>query len=221
MITTKTCDCGQKLEFESEDAPYINCPACGRSVSDLLPAAAAANPEPVKSAAQPPPLPRAKGLYVIIGQETKGPYSLKQIKAMYESGQLTMDTMCCRDGDKQWRPLVEWESEIYRDERRAPIQQIVMAPPIPVAPRVNPNDAMHPAVAALLGFLCLTGLAQMMMGQGGKGCMILLGAIIIGFFTGGIGFFIVHPIVAIDAIMVAQALRAGRPVGPYDFFPAS
>jgi hypothetical protein len=237
MIATKDCVCGQKLEFEQEDAPYINCPSCGRRVSDLFdPVTAAAAPEPLKEGAAfanvagakegktPPPLPRANGLFVIVGDETKGPYSLKQIKAMYESGQLTMDTRCCREGDENWRSLVDFENEFYQDDHKTkqatppPMPQVVHF--TPATPKVR-GEGLHPAVAALLGFCCLTGLAQMVMGQGGKGLLILVGAVIMGIGTGGIAFFIVHPIVAIDAIMVAQALRSGRGVGRYEFFPSS
>jgi TM2 domain-containing membrane protein YozV len=156
MILKKECACGQNLEFEQEDAPYINCPSCGRLVSDLFdPATAAALPRPLtenaryanvagnakekeanaKGPASPPPMPRAKGLFVIVGDETKGPYSLKQVKAMYESGQLTMDTQCCREGDEKWRPLVELENEIFQSDRR-------QTPPL--IPTTNVNVTMPP-----------------------------------------------------------------------------
>lgn len=215
---TKTCTCGQKMEFEAEDVEFISCPHCAKKVSELFEG-------PVGTA---PPPPRAKGLFVSVGEETKGPYSLKQVKAMYESGQLTMDTLCCHDGDKQWRPLVELEAEIYADEKK----KAATPPPLPTYPppqhvyhRATENqirgESLHPIMAALLGFLCLTGLAQMMMGQGGKGLLLLIGAVILTALTGGLGLLIAHPIVAIDAVMVASALRAGRAVGPYEFFPSA
>lgn len=133
MLMKKECVCGQNLEFEQEDAPYINCPSCGRTVSDLFDAATAVmNPEPLPSGAvfarrskAPPPIPRMKGLFVSVSDETKGPYSLKQIKAMYESGQLTMDTLCCHEGAERWRPLVELEREIFKSDQKA------APPPIP------------------------------------------------------------------------------------------
>lgn len=192
ILATKTCACGQHLEFDVERAEQLTCHNCGQPILKAAP---------------------AKGLFVSLGEETKGPYSLTQVKAMYESGQLTMDTLCCREGDEKWRPLIELESELYRAARNR-------EQPAPSKPKLN-GEKLHPAVAGLLGFCCVTGLAQMVMGQGTKGVLILLGAVIFAFITGGLGLLIIHPLVAVDAIMVAQALRLGREVGPYDFFPVT
>lgn len=190
ILATKTCACGQHLEFDIDRAEQLTCHSCGRPIL----------------VAMPPPI--AKGLFVSVGEETKGPYSLKQVKAMYESGQLTMSALCCREGDAAWRPLVELESEIYPEKESKP------------KPKAS-GEQLHPAIAGALGLLCLTGLAQMVMGQGGKGLLILLSAVILSVLTGGVALLIIHPIVAIDAIMVAQALRIGREVGPYEFFPGT
>lgn len=194
MTMKKECVCGQHLEFEQEDAPYINCPGCGRRVSDLFdPATAKAAPEPLKKDAtfartttagtepppvmQTPPTPRAKGLFVIVGEETKGPYSLKQVKAMYESGQLTMDTMCCRDGDEQWRQLVELENEIFASDRQA------MPPPIPRAMPANINISLPQVVRVakarwvyiVLGlFLGGLGIHNFYAGYNGRGAAQLI-----------------------------------------------
>jgi hypothetical protein len=59
----------------------------------------------------------------------------------------------------------------------------------------------------------------MSMGQVGKGVVILLAAIGIGILTAGTGWFLIHAAVAVDAYMVASALKQGQTVGKWQFFP--
>jgi TM2 domain-containing membrane protein YozV len=78
---------------------------------------------------------------------------------------------------------------------------------------------MTPIIAAILGACCITGISQMLMGQPGKGVVILLSAIALAIATGGLALVAIHIAVAIDAYMVADTLRHGREVGPWEFFP--
>lgn len=96
MLTQKQCVCGRTLEFDESEISNARCRECGTMAYELNDAGAAP--------AQPPP-PKAKGFYILVDDETKGPYSLKQITGMYESGQLTMDTLCASDGDPNWKTV--------------------------------------------------------------------------------------------------------------------
>jgi len=56
------------------------------------------------------------------------------------------------------------------------------------------------------------------MGQGIKGVMILVVGIVFGIVTAGFGAPIVWLVAGIDAYMVANKLKNGRPVGQWEFF---
>jgi hypothetical protein len=43
--------------------------------------------------------------YVIMEDQTKGPYTISQLRSMWESGVLTSKTMHCKEGDTEWKPL--------------------------------------------------------------------------------------------------------------------
>ena len=46
-----------------------------------------------------------KQIYVMIGNQQSGPFPQEVIKAMLESGQITMDTMAWQEGMDNWAPL--------------------------------------------------------------------------------------------------------------------
>jgi hypothetical protein len=83
----------------------------------------------------------------------------------------------------------------------------------------SPVGGTTPLLAALLGLFCLTRIAQMLMGQIGKGLFILVAAVVLSAFTGGAALIVIHPLVSIDAFMVASRRREGYIVGPWEFFP--
>ncbi len=43
--------------------------------------------------------------FILLNDETKGPYTLAQLKAMWNSGAITMETLHCQEGYSQWLPL--------------------------------------------------------------------------------------------------------------------
>jgi TM2 domain-containing membrane protein YozV/ribosomal protein L40E len=79
------------------------------------------------------------------------------------------------------------------------------------------GSGMEPWIAGLLSFL-ITGLGQMIMGQGKKGALILVGSMILGFITLGMSIFITTPIAIIDAFLIAKKKKSGVPVGDWEFF---
>ncbi len=82
---------------------------------------------------------------------------------------------------------------------------------------LNPPQSPHACWLDLL----ITGLAQMYLGQVGKG-LAIFGAAIASYFVVPILDSLVICIVAIiDAYQVGATLRSGRPVGKWEFFPNS
>ena len=84
---------------------------------------------------------------------------------------------------------------------------------------INPsNPPKNPLLMGLLSGCCITGLGQIILGQTLKGVVILLGAVVFGVITGGLGAFIVLPLVGIDAYLIAKKLEAGQSVEEWEFF---
>ncbi len=79
------------------------------------------------------------------------------------------------------------------------------------------SGGLEPWVAGLISFL-VTGLGQMIMGQGKKGALILVGSMILGAITFGASIFVTTPIAIIDAFLIGKKKKAGIPVGEWEFF---
>jgi hypothetical protein len=79
----------------------------------------------------------------------------------------------------------------------------------------NPN-AMSPIAAGLLGFCCLPGLAQMMLGQVVKGLVLFLISLVL--WPTIVGGLAVNVFSGIDAYQIAQKLKDGKTVGQWEFF---
>ena len=43
--------------------------------------------------------------YILQNEETKGPYTIGQMRSMWSSGVLTLETLFCQEGYEQWLPL--------------------------------------------------------------------------------------------------------------------
>ena len=78
-------------------------------------------------------------------------------------------------------------------------------------------DSTNPAIMGLLSFL-LVGLGQIAMGQTAKGIFMLIGSIVLVFFTSALSFFITIPISIIDAVIIANKKQQGNQVGDWEFF---
>lgn len=78
-------------------------------------------------------------------------------------------------------------------------------------------DSTNPAIMGLLSFL-LVGLGQMIMGQVTKGIVMLIGALILGFFTFGLSALLTTPISIIDAVLIAKKKQQGKQIGEWEFF---
>jgi len=85
------------------------------------------------------------------------------------------------------------------------------------------NPPKDPVLICVLSVL-LPGLGQIILGQVGKGVMLvvsLLALFPIGFITCGVGWFL-YPVVwlvaAVDAPLIASKLKQGKAVQPWEFF---
>ena len=131
--------------------------------------------------------------------------------------------MVWSDGMEEWTPAA-----------KTPLTSLFIkqAAPPPLNPRQPSMDddwerdvtKVYPSNPPKSPQLCwlnlfIVGLSQILLGQVAKGIVILIADLILVFVTGGITFFLIRPIVIVDAFMVGRVLRTGRPVGKWQFFP--
>ena len=83
---------------------------------------------------------------------------------------------------------------------------------------IYPTSRGYDPMLMMLLSLLIVGLGQMVVGQVAKGVAILLGSIILAALTFGLSVLVTWPLAAIDAYMIANKLRHGRPVGKWEFF---
>ena len=50
--------------------------------------------------------------YVLQNDETKGPYTLGQLRSMWSSGAITGQTLYCQEGYSEWLPLRQLQAEL-------------------------------------------------------------------------------------------------------------
>lgn len=89
--------------------------------------------------------------------------------------------------------------------------------PVKHSGAASTGGGLEPWVAGLISFL-VTGLGQMIMGQGKKGALILIGSMVLGAVTFGASIFVTTPIAIIDAFLIGKKKKAGISVGEWEFF---
>jgi len=78
--------------------------------------------------------------YLIIqNQETKGPYTIGQLRSMWHSGAITGETLYCEDGSDQWETMERLATELDQPQVPPPLNVPLAAPP------AFPQDASQPA----------------------------------------------------------------------------
>lgn len=85
-----------------------------------------------------------------------------------------------------------------------------------IQPRTPPKS---PAVAALLSLFLLGGAGQIWLGQWKKGVVLIAVTVGLLWLTAGIWGWFMFIVGALDAHQVAAKLKAGAPVGEWDWFP--
>jgi GYF domain 2 len=67
------------------------------------------------------------GFYILQGEEKKGPYSLGQLRAMWNSGALTMQTRYCEEGSDEWNAMSSLQHELEpQDISRSPARPLLI-----------------------------------------------------------------------------------------------
>lgn len=79
--------------------------------------------------------------FLLINGETKGRYSVSQVKAMYEAGTITADTLYWSDGLPEWKPV----DHLFQQETLAPV-----AVPLVTKAAVQENDSTVAKVKGLI-----------------------------------------------------------------------
>lgn len=196
-----------------------------------------------KIQAKRPPAP----YFVLIDGEEHGPFTRNDIQGQLLKGEITRETLFARDGARSWERLETILPEIVPAGMMHVIDPLgnhppVLPPPVvaiqcPACLETVPSAAAKcrhcgtrlrasyvPEVNApglfAIASLLITGLGQMLLGQVGKGLLLLGLAIACGAMTFGISLLIIMPIAVIDAYRVAVAIRNGRRVRPWEWFPA-
>jgi TM2 domain-containing membrane protein YozV len=88
----------------------------------------------------------------------------------------------------------------------------------------NPTDwassgtTRDPLFMAFLSGCCLPGVGQLLMGQVMKGLIVFVLTIILAFMTGGISSLLLFPLAGIDAFLLADKIKNGKQIGPWEFF---
>ena len=100
----------------SDDNPSLVCPKCGTQNRPVVPVG---SPPPIPPSskhkhpqmdgqvhASPAPSPPPVKLYDILQHtETKGPYTMGQLRALWSSGTLTANTLYRQEGSEEWLPI--------------------------------------------------------------------------------------------------------------------
>lgn len=89
--------------------------------------------------------------YLLQNDETKGPYTIGQLRSMWNSGAITGDTFYCEEGYKEWLRLTFIADQLEGEfPSSIPVRS---PPPIPITAAAQPQNSS--GVRKVLGFVCL------------------------------------------------------------------
>ena len=119
--------------------------------------------------------------YILEGEDTKGPFTIGQLRSMWSTGSITGKTMHCQEGDDQWRPLSAILHHLEPPPSVAPAPVYVSQPSV-VMVRATKSRGVYIILGLFFG--CL-GIHNFYAGHNGRGAAqliitILLGWLIIG-----------------------------------------
>ena len=87
-------------------------------------------------------LAHAMSYYILQNDETKGPFTIGQLRSMWNSGAITGKTHFCQEGFSQWLPLSDLQSELEPPSQPSqPSPQFYRQPPQPVSHKVQTIEA--------------------------------------------------------------------------------
>lgn len=156
-----------------------------------------------------------------------GPVDEASLADLIRAGTVTRSTLVWNEALPDWIPVSETPLQRFVPEGEPKVvPSLGNTPPGLPATQVRDPSKVYPRVPARSPHvawlnLLFPGIGQLLLGQTGKGILLLLftpciwiGALI----SGGVGFFVLVVVLA-DAFMVGSVLQSGRPVGRWQFFP--
>jgi hypothetical protein len=80
--------------------------------------------------------------YILQNDETKGPYTIGQLRSMWNAGAITGQTHYCKEGYSRWFPLSGLQSELESPPPQPSLPpQLHQQPKQPIAPQVQTIEA--------------------------------------------------------------------------------
>ena len=125
--------------------------------------------------------------YILEADQSRGPFTIGQLRSMWSTGSITTKTMHYREGDAEWRPL------------RTILHVIEPPAPSAFAVRSTKSRGIYIILGILLGLL---GMHNFYAGHHGRGAAQLVITVLLGW--GGIGIVITGIWVFIDLLSVTH-----------------
>ncbi|MFL6213856.1 MAG: GYF domain-containing protein [Blastocatellia bacterium] len=199
------------------------CPSCGMTVEEMLPApygsapgtapAIGPPPAPVQATVVPANMMGGDGYFLMLNGQQSGPFTVNQLKAMWQSGSINAGTYYWQTSMTDWQPLANIRPFLDSTPgmNQGGQQIIVNQVNGPMAYNAMPSQSSKSRAAyIILGlFFGCFGIHNFYAGHSGRGVAQLL----ITLFTGwifGLGFFITGLWALIEIIAVntdGQGLR--------------
>ncbi len=111
--------------------------------------------------------------FVDINGQTKGPYTIGQLRSMWSAGTITGTTLYCQEGFSEWVPLSDIRSDLEQSPRPAPPAiQVPTAASRPLAPQPRSSGvgkALGLGCLGIIGLFVLLAIIGAISGGGGGG----------------------------------------------------
>jgi hypothetical protein len=120
--------------------------------------------------------------YILDGENTKGPFTIGQLRSMWSTGSITTKTMHRQEGDEQWRPLRSILHLLEPPPIVAPAPVVVSQPSVLVV-RATKSRGVYIILGLFFG--CL-GIHNFYAGHNGRGAAQLITTILLGWLIIGL-----------------------------------
>lgn len=143
--------------------------------------------------------------FIYSNDQSKGPYTMSQLRKMWEAGTLTGSDLYCENGSNNWSHLSDLEYDLEAPPAAvAPVRSAYAPQQVPYELR---QRQWSPGVAIVLSFF-IPGLGQMYRGKIGRGLLWLI-FVPIGYFALVVPGLILHLLCIVNS-------SSGDPTKPGD-----
>lgn len=139
--------------------------------------------------------PVAKPYYILDAEETRGPFTIGQLRSMWSTGSITTKTMHCQEGDEQWRPLSSILHLIEPPPTVAPASVAISQPSVLVV-RATKSRGVYIILGLFFG--CL-GIHNFYAGHYGRGAAQLIITLLLGWLIIGLVITVLWSLIEIIA----------------------